>query len=344
MGVLKNLMDMVRASWMPGLAAVQTRLMGPYYKAVFLASIARSDLLGAFAGNRALGVDDVALRIGAGSRPDLVAPWLELGVSTGVLRRDPSGRFRLRSVEARLLARDASGIGPAGLLEVVLYHCEAILAAPRLASSGAVLRLGEQGPAIIARSTRLVEPLVKATVRQLVQQARPRTWLEVGAGDGEYALYAQKQEPNLQVTCLEIEEELVEQMRDKFLQRGVSGNVTVEHGDVRELKGRRFDVVTLHNLIYYFSRGERAELLRHCAELLESGGTLLLTTSVPGRVTAVSALDLWFRCSVVRSGLPHEEEIFCAFREAGFTQITRTKPLPGFSLVAFMACKEGMRG
>lgn len=338
MGALKTFAKMVSASWMPGLAAVQARLMGPYYRAVFLASAARCGLLTALAGNRSLTAQQVIQRLGADTRPDLVAPWLDFGVASGVLRRDVEGRFRLRAIEARLLARDVSGVGPAGLLEVVLYHCEAILVAPRLAVSGGALTL--EDPAVIARSTRLVEPLVKSVVRHLVQQVKPRTWLEVGAGDGEYALYARKQEPGLRVTCLELEEELVERMRDMFVREGVSESVTAEGGDVRDLEDRRFDVVTLHNLIYYFPQKERVDLLRHCAQLLEPGGRLLLTTSVPGRVTAVSALDLWFRCSAVASGLPSEEELREALQQAGFGDVACTRPLPGFSLIAFTACRE----
>ena len=116
MGALKTFAKMVSASWMPGLAAVQARLMGPYYRAVFLASAARCGLLTALAGNRSLTAQQVIQRLGADTRPDLVAPWLDFGVASGVLRRDVEGRFRLRAIEARLLARDVSGVGRRGCL------------------------------------------------------------------------------------------------------------------------------------------------------------------------------------------------------------------------------------
>lgn len=334
---LRTLVAMLRASWIPGLSVVQTRLMRPFYRMTFLASAGRSGLLEILAG-RSLDRAEIIRALGADARPELIGPWLDIGVEVGVLTRSGTGAYGLRGVDARLLARDRSGVAMAGLLEVVLYHQQAIMSAPQFAVEGGGLRLDDQDPAVIARSTRLVQPLIESSVRDTVRSRRPRKWLEVGAGDGHYAAYAAGFDPVLDVTCLEVQKELVDAMSERFSSSPLRGRLRVRHGDIRELDtDERFDVVTLHNLLYYFSQSDQQELLGRCREVLRPGGTLLLTTSVPGRVTPVSALDLWFRCSDFGSALPDENDIAGVLTASGFHGVRTHRPLPPFALVTATA-------
>lgn len=334
---LRTLVDMLRASWIPGLSLVQARLMRPFYRTTFLASAARSGVLEVLNG-RSLDRTEIAHAVGAEVSPELLGPWLDIGAEVGILARAGTGEYRLRGWDARLLARDQSGVARAGLLEMVLYHQEAIMSAPRFALRGGKLRLEDQDPTVIARSTRLVQPMIESSVRNTVRSRDPRKWLEVGAGDGHYAAYAAGLDPALDVTCLEVQTELVDAMSERFASLPVGARLRTRHGDVRTFDtDERYDVVTLHNLLYYFSRNDQREVLERCRRVLRPGGTLLLTTSVPGRVTPVSALDLWFRCSDFGSCLPTEGEIADVLANSGFRDVEMYRPLPLFSLVAVTA-------
>ncbi|MBB3050420.1 SAM-dependent methyltransferase [Prauserella isguenensis] len=335
---LRTLADMLGASWIPSLSMVQARLMRPFYRMTFLAAAARSGLLAELRGGRRLDRAGVIRALRAHARPELIGPWLDIGVEVGVLARDNSGAYRLRGLDGRLLAKDPSGVAVAGLLEVALYHRQAIMSAPRFAVEGGGLNHADQDPAVIARSTRLVQPLIESAVRDTVRDHEPRTWLEVGAGDGHYAQYAAAADPVLEVTCLEMQEELVDTMAQRFASTGQRSRLRARFGDIRDVElDEQYDVVTLHNLLYYFPEDQQCDVLERCRKLLRPNGTLLLTTSVPGKVTSVSALDLWFRCSDFGSPLPDEHGLEEALNTSGFRDVRMYRPLSAFSLVAVTA-------
>lgn len=329
---------MVAAPWIPALSVLQARLMGRFYRTVYLAAATQCGLLDLL-GSSPASADVIAERLGWEGDDEVLQAWLGLGVKTGVLRIEGHDRFALKGLDAKLLARDNTGVARAGLLEVVLYHQQAIQAAPDIARTGlSELTLADQDAAVIARSTRLVQPLIESAAARVLAEHRPRTWLEVGAGDGHYAAFVAARSDHLRVTCLELQGSLAEAMTRRFERLPHADRLSVICGDVRDLDSSdRYDVITLHNLLYYFEPQEQVQIMSECRRRLEPGGVLVVTTSTPDGPTPVSALDLWFRCSEFGSGLPSERELTERLVGAGFASPHTYRPLPMFSLVCAVA-------
>ena len=112
---------------------------------------------------------------------------------------------------------------------------------------------------------------------------------------------------------------MAEQARENLRRWGVSQRADVCTEDVRDRKpDGGFDLVTLHNNIYYFRVDDRAQLLAHLRGFLRPRGTLLCTTATRGGSPSVSVLNLWGALTEGCGPLPTPEELCATLRQAGF--------------------------
>jgi SAM-dependent methyltransferase len=122
---------------------------------------------------------------------------------------------------------------------------------------------------------------------------------------------------------LELQPDVACQARANLEAWGVSDRVRIETQDLRDRPAEpAFDLVTLHNNIYYFPVPERVTVLRHAASFLVPGGKLLVTTTCRGGSPSGAVLDLWGEMTEGCGGLPEPGALCGQMREAGLAMVT----------------------
>ncbi|MFR0356205.1 SAM-dependent methyltransferase [Streptomyces sediminimaris] len=321
----------------PLLLALSTVLVNPLYRAAFLASAASSGVLRCLA-VRPCDLESLAeyLEIPQDERPQLRA-WLETGVRLGELGRR-EGCYRLKSPTARLLAQPGNDAVAAALEEILRFHVPVLLDAPRMLSAGRRFSLGDQDGTVIARSSLALRGLVQAAIDRTLEREGPVRLLEIGCGTGAYVRYAAEANPRLTAVAVDLQEEVAARAAGNMAEWGLTERVETRQGDLRTLDLQpQFDLVTLHNNIYYFPEAERVEALRRARSFLAPGGRLLLTTSCQGGGNAgLDVLNLWFSYADFGGPLPRAEELVAQLEKAGFADVRATRIVPGQPFRAFV--------
>ncbi|MFH8791319.1 SAM-dependent methyltransferase [Streptomyces sp. NPDC017941] len=321
---------------LPLLVALNRTLFTPLYRASFLAAAAGSGVLRCMA-TRPCDLESIAEHLGTGpeERRRLRA-WLDIGVRLGELDLR-EGCYRLRSRTAKALAREGNDAVAAALEELLRFHVPALRDAPRMLQGGGRFGLGDQDGLVVARSSLVVRGLVEAAVRRALPRTAPVRLLEVGCGSGAHVRYAARLNPRLTALAVDLQAEVAARAAKNMAQWGLADRVEIRRGDLRTLDLQpQFDVVTMHNNIYYFPQDERAEVLARARSLLAPGGTLLLTSSCRGSGTlGIEVLNLWFEYARFGGPLPQEDELLDQLRAAGFDDVRASRVLPGQAFRAF---------
>ncbi|EST35961.1 hypothetical protein N566_16920 [Streptomycetaceae bacterium MP113-05] len=319
----------------PVLLALSKGLVEPTYRLTYLASISGSGVLGLLA-RRPCDLETIAERLETlPSDREHLRAWLDMGVHLGDFGMR-EGCYRLKSVTARALALPRNDAIAAALEEVVRFHVPALLHGPKMSKEGLRFSLGDQDGAVIARSTRVVQPFVERAVARTLERSAPVRLLEVGCGSGTYVRYAAGLNPRLSALAVDMQSEVADQAAVNMQDWGLSGRVEVRQGDLRTLDLEpQFDLVTMHNNIYYFPEDERVDALRRARSLLAPGGKLLLTTSCQGGNAGLEALNLWFRYADFGGPLPEEAALVAHMEDAGFADVEANQLIPGEQ---FRAC------
>ncbi|MEU1670879.1 class I SAM-dependent methyltransferase [Streptomyces roseifaciens] len=330
----------IAGNWrMPLLLAVSKGVITPVYRAAFLASAAGSGVLGRLA-VRPCDLESLAGTLGATQDKERLRAWLEIGVRLGELDKR-EGCYRLRSLAARTLARAGNDALAAALEEVLRFHVPVLLGGPRMAATGERFSLGDQDGLVIARSTRVIEPFVEAAIARTLDREGPVRLLEVGCGSGVHVRHAARLNPRLSALAVDMQQEVAESAAKNMAEWGLSDRVETRQGDLRTLDLQpQFDLVTMHNNIYYFAEDERVAALERVRSLLAPGGRILLTTSCRGGSIGLDVLSLWFAYADFGGPLPREEELVAQLERAGFTGVEAARIVPGEQFRAFTATSK----
>ncbi|MEH6378196.1 class I SAM-dependent methyltransferase [Streptomyces sp. KLMMK] len=330
----------IAGNWrMPLLLAVSKGVITPVYRAAFLASATGSGVLGWLA-VRPCDLESLADKLGATQDKERLRAWLEIGVRLGELDKR-EGCYRLRSLAARTLARAGNDALAAALEEVLRFHVPVLLGGPRMAATGERFSLGDQDGLVIARSTRVIEPFVEAAIARTLDREGPVRLLEVGCGSGVHVRHAARLNPRLSALAVDMQQEVAETAAKNMAEWGLSDRVETRQGDLRTLDLQpQFDLVTMHNNIYYFAEDERVAALERVRSLLAPGGRILLTTSCQGGSIGLDVLGLWFAYADFGGPLPREEELVAQLERAGFTGVEAARIVPGEQFRAFTATSK----
>lgn len=280
---------------------------------------------------------ELGARLAVGNQP-LFTAFLRLGRSLGELRCR-AGRWSLRGRRSNALAVPTADTMRAMVQEAVGYDAAVyagLAAHLQGAPSGDYLHTTG---AVIARASRLVEPVLAPLVRSLVAQRHPRQLLDVGCGTGVYLVHAAAASPTLTGLGIDLDEGVVGLARARLGEAGLAGRFEVRHAEVRsvELPAASFDLVLLFQNVYYFAVDERPGLLRRLRRLLAPGGALVLASLFAGRSLAAAHYDLVFRATVGCGPLPRRQELDRQLRDAGFTTTRWVQLIPLTSFHAVVA-------
>jgi SAM-dependent methyltransferase len=269
----------------------------------------------------------------------LLGAFLRLGAGLGELRCR-AGRWSLRGRRSKALAAPPADTMRAMVAEAVGYD------AAVYAGLGQHLRGAPPGDylaatgAVIARASRLVEPVLAPWLQSLVAERRPRRVLDVGCGTGVYLIHAATAGgPQLTGLGVDLDATVVGLARQRLADAGLAERFQVRQADIRtlQLEAASFDLVLLLQNIYYFAEDERPDLLRRLHGLLAPSGALVLASLFAGRSLAAAHYDLLFRATAGCSPLPRRQELDRQLHDAGFTTTRWVQLIPLGSFHAVLA-------
>lgn len=310
-------------------------LVRPFYKLTFMASALGSGLLGVLSRGPAT-IDDLRRQFVRREQDgEAFAQWLGIGRDLGILAYSRKG-YRLRGILPRLLSLEATAPLGAMLREIASMHHKLLLDLPARLAQGRPYRLEDHDGVVTAGSSRMMEPLIYNALDRLLPPSGPFSLLDVGCGAGTYLAYAAGRNPLLHALGVELPGEVAELAKRNVQAWGLSGSVRVLAADIRDLGPRgEYDLVTLHNNVYYFPLAERLGVLRHVRGHLKPGGRLLVTTACDGGTIAARMEGLWSSFTEGCGRYPAVPELLDQLREAGYASVASRRLVLGEQYYSF---------
>ncbi|ACA18076.1 O-methyltransferase family 2 [Methylobacterium sp. 4-46] len=267
--------------------------------------------------------------------PERALCLLRAAASLDLLTALPDGRFALADLGAALLGNPSVGamIAHHALLYDDLRDPVALLrgrAGPsRLAGywayagSAAPAALGEAAVAPYGALMGASQALVAGDILDAYPLARHRRLLDVGGGEGAFAVAAARRAPHLAVTLFDLPPVAARAAR-RFAEEGLGGRATALGGSFHDGLPPGADLISLVRVVHDHDDAPAAALLRAAHDALPPGGTLLLAEPMAGTRGAEPVGDAYFGFYLLAmgSGRPRRaEELAAMLRQAGFGDI-----------------------
>lgn len=255
----------------------------------------------------------------------LLKALLDVGAAVGELRKR-DGRYSLKGHRARALAAGGGDALRALTVELTDYHGEVFRDLPALLFGQERGRYLDEYDEVIARSSLILQPFIARFVRRVVKERHVDRLLEIGCGTGAYVRSAAEAGPRLRAVAIDVSARACALAAANFDAWGMADRCTALHADIRQpnipaLDGS-FDLITLHNNVYYFSATERRSLFADLRGRLASDGRLVLTSFFAGKTTTAAEFDLVLRSTAGCWPLPERAELSDALDSAGYRAIT----------------------
>ena len=265
--------------------------------------------------------------------------WLELGVSLGELKRT-GNEYQIKGRISKALLNSVNDAFKALLEEVVSYHYVYVMDTPTMLRKHEWFPFDEEPGELVARSSRVSEPFIFEAVDAVIPRQGDFQLLEVGCGSGIYIQRACTRNPELRAVGLELQEKVAAVAQRNIQTWGLENRAIIEHADVRNYSSsQKFDLVTLHQNIYYFPVPERENFFRYLKEYLKPGGQVLLTSACQGGGPSIQALNIWVSTTEGHSPLPDPDQLCQQLKAAGFSEVNSKHLVPFESFWALNAVK-----
>lgn len=256
----------------------------------------------------------------------------ELARTADALRREetPAATNAL----ARAVARDASSPLASMLKEVTSYHLEVFENLPARVRGQAPRDYLTRFGALVAQSSRIMAPWICAFTAAIVGRDRGHSILELGCGSGAYLEFYASLHGEHRGVGLDFDEAVVRDARAAMDCASLAARFEVMHADMRDASSwpdERFDVVTAHQNVYYFTPEERAAIWRNCRRALSADGRLVVVTPTSGGPMS-SYFALILASTEGCRDLPSIATLEAEFESAGFAKVRRERLIPGDSV------------
>jgi SAM-dependent methyltransferase len=323
-----------------GQASLLSRLLktsNEFYHASFISSALSRGVYDNFMDGKA-SFEHLCEKMGVSNREGFWA-WLELGVSLGELER-AGNEYKITGKTSKALLKPENDAYRALLQEIVEYHYVYVVDTPTMLRKQDWFPFDEVPGELVARSSRVSEPFIFEAVDEAIPRQGDSQLLEVGCGSGIYIQRACTQNPKLHAVGLELQGKVAAMAQKNIEAWGLEDRASIEHADVRNYSsGQKFDLVTLHQNIYYFPAQERENVFRHIKDYLKPGGQILLTSACQGGGPGIQALNIQVSTTEGFCPLPDPDQVCQQLKAAGFAEVKIKRLLPFESLWAFRATK-----
>jgi 4-hydroxy-2,2'-bipyrrole-5-carbaldehyde O-methyltransferase len=265
-------------------------------------------------------LEQIARKLKIANR-QLLSSLLDLGCSLKELSCK-NGLYSLKGPMAKALIRNAPIA--AMILETVRCHADIAL---RL---DAYLRKNRKGDylkdlgGIIAESSRILEPMIRAFIYHTVKRNRPLSILEFGCGAGEYLKYYVDINRKNGGMAIDLDASVVTIAQKNLKKNNIEENFSVMRDNIlkpKSLKGQTFDLVTSYSNMHYFSGDERLRLFRAIHGLLNKNGRFMLATGFKSNKLTSSYYDLIFSAIKGLYPLPLIDDIAADMKKTGFSRV-----------------------
>ncbi|MBV8818818.1 MAG: class I SAM-dependent methyltransferase [Acidobacteriaceae bacterium] len=287
---------------------------------------------------------ELAARIGVTDH-GLLESLLDVGVAVSELACR-GGRYSLKGGRIRAMATRSGDALRAMVVEVADYHGSVYHHLPGRLAGRPRGRYVDRYDEVIARASMFMEPYITRFVEEVVRTNHARTLLEIGCGSGIYLRAAARASNSITGVGIDVSERAVELASRNLQNWGVADRFHVRHADIRvpdpELAGP-YDIISLHNNIYYFGEDERADLFADLKRRLAPHGKIILVSLFKGKTISSADLDLVLRSTEGNSPLPERTELSAVLRDAGFTSLQLRRLLPNeplYGIVAAIGSRE----
>ncbi len=267
------------------------------------------------------GLDELLDMLGPGANSEGFESWLNLGVKLKELRLDSRG-YSLRGWLSKILSKPKHDSVAALLSELVLLYHEIVIKTPSMLRQNKEFDNWEKYGELIARSSRMLEGNIFPYLDEVIPSTGQFRMLEVGCGSGTYMRHACMHNKELTSVGLELQEDVARFAEKNIEHWNIADRVTIQAIDVREFNAEEgFDLVTLHNNIYYFPTDTRAELAEHLLTCLKPGGHLIVTSGCQGGSAGMEYLNLFCIMTKGYDGLPYPDQLEAQLKQAGFETV-----------------------
>lgn len=270
--------------------------------------------------SKPLTFEQLALSLKISNR-QLLSSLLDLGCSLKELKlRD--GKYQLKGSMAHAFV-DNTPLTEI-IRETVLYHADI---ASRLDT---YLLKNEKGDylkdfgGIIAESSRILEPMIKACIYHCIKKRDQLTILEFGCGSGEYLKYYVDINKNNSGMAIDIDASAVAIAQKKLKENNIEANFTVIQDNMMNpeiIKDKTFDLITSFSNMHYFSDDDRIKLFGVIHKHLNKNGRLLLATGFKNKSLSSSYYDIIFSATHGLYQLPRIEDVVRDLKKSGFTHV-----------------------
>ena len=265
-------------------------------------------------------------------RPDLLAALLDVGLAVKELGVKEQVFF-LKGKRAKAAADPKADVVAAMIQANVSYYNDAYRhAASRIKGAPLGEDLADIGD-LVARFSKGIEPIVREFISAIVTGRDSMRVLDVGCGSAFFLRSVHQANPQARGVGIETDPPVVVQAQENIAAWGLSERFTIVQGDVRQPPPEAagpFDLINMSNMLYYFDRQERSELLRGMHQRLAPSGTLSVVMNFASRGKDPSAANLnLVNCSLKGlHPLPDVEQIREELTECGFREIRMHNFLP----------------
>jgi len=252
-----------------------------------------------------------------------------LGVLGAALLGNPGVAAMIK--HHRLLYRDLADpvalLREGGATELSRYWAYARNASP-----------GEADAAQVADYTALMaasQPLVAGEILDAYPLRRHRCLLDLGGGDGSFAVAAAMRAPRLRLILFDLPA-VAERARSRFAAAGIADRATAVGGDFgADALPRGADIVSLVRVVHDHDDAAALRLLRAARAALPAGGSLLLAEPMAQAAGAepTAAYFHFYLCAMGQGRPRSAAQLEALLRAAGFGRVrqlrTRTPLLAG---------------
>lgn len=274
-------------------------------------------------------------------RTDLLDALLEVGLASKELSTK-NGQFVLKGKRAKAILETQGDVLAAMIQANVTYYSDAYRhAADRLQGGDLGEGLDKMGD-LVARFSRIAELILKNFISEIVRKKNPMRVLDVGCGSGVLLKGVYQANPDATGFGLDIDEAVVRQARENLSAWGLADRFRVHLGDIRRLPEEisgPFDLIALNNILYYFSKEDRPELVKSLHSMLSPTGVLAVAMSFRSRGKDIGSANLNMANNSLKglTPLPDLDDIVFLLKQCGFQKVEIRRFMPGSTFLGLVA-------
>ena len=137
---------------------------------------------------------------------------------------------------------------------------------------------------VVARFSKVGEPFIRHFTADIVSGEKSIRILDVGCGSGVFLQSVFNANSNATGIGIDIDAAAVDQAKQNLEDWGLSDKFTIIKGDIciptEDIEGS-FNLITLYNVLHYFTSKKRTELLQRLRSMLSPDGIVAIATQKP---------------------------------------------------------------